>query len=91
MPAEDSLTVARGFIGAYPNAFYRVSREALEEFIQAVAELDSEEDYRAFAARFGVRRNAPDFWAHSDALHAAYLEQAPIAAGLFDYNRLENR
>ena len=91
LPSEDTLTITRGFIGAYPNAFYRVTKEALPDFTTAVTNLASEEDYHALVSRFGVRRTDPDFWAHSDMLHAAYKNLAPIEAGLFDYNRLENR
>jgi hypothetical protein len=91
LPDEDGLTVVRGFIGAYPNAFYRVERTKLPEFVSAVASLASEQDYRTLAERFGVRRTSPDFWSHSDQLHRAYRARAPLEAGLFDYNRLENR
>ncbi len=91
LPSEDSLTIARGFVGAYPNTFYQVSREELGDFVQAITALGSEADYQVFAGRFGIRRNDPRFWAHSDALHSAYFKLAPIEAGLFDYNRLENR
>jgi len=91
LPDEDALTVARGFIGAYPNAFYRVARAQLPEFIAAVSGLVSEADYRKLADRFAIRRTSRDFWSHSDKLHKAYRESAPIESGLFDYNRLENR
>ncbi|MEW6543841.1 MAG: fatty acid cis/trans isomerase [Nitrospirota bacterium] len=46
---------------------------------------------RTVAEHFGVRRTSPDFWSHSDQLHRAYRARAPREAGLFDYNRLENR
>jgi hypothetical protein len=91
LPDEDGLTVVRGFIGAYPNAVYRVSRPDLPAFVAAVAGLSSEADYRTLAARWAVRRTSPDFWDQSDRLHRAYRDLAPIEAGLFDYNRLENR
>ncbi len=90
-PDENGLTVAPGFIGDYPNAFYRVQRADLPAFTAAVSKLDSEADYRAFAGRFGVRRTNPAFWAHSDAAHTAYRQNAPAEAALFDFNRLENR
>ena len=35
--------------------------------------------------RYGAR------WATSDAMLEAYERLAPLEAGLFDYNRLENR
>ncbi|WP_342348844.1 fatty acid cis/trans isomerase [uncultured Nitrospira sp.] len=91
LPEEDTVTVVRGFLGAYPNAFYQVEESTLEEFVSAVEHLGSEEDYQALLNRFGVRRSDPDFWMHSDAIQAAYQNEAPIEAGLLDYNRLENR
>ena len=51
----------------------------------------SEDDYRAFAEHFALRRSDPAFWTVSDALHDAYARSAPGEAGLFDYGRLENR
>ncbi len=91
LPDENTLTVARGFVGAYPNAFYRVERTELAAFVEAVRSLQSESDYAALVDRFGVRRGDPGFWAHSDGIHAASAGSRPVEAGLFDYNRLENR
>lgn len=91
VPSEDTLDVARGFIGTYPNAFYKVSRAELPGFASAVATLKGEVDYAALQERFGVRRTDPDFWRVSDALHAIYRRTRPIEAGLFDLSRIENR
>jgi hypothetical protein len=91
VPAENTLTVVPGFIGAYPNAMYRVQDNELPALEAAVRGLASEADYRALAGRFAIRRTADGFWAASDALHGAYRQSAPLEAGLFDYNRLENR
>jgi hypothetical protein len=83
--------VVPGFIGSYPNAMYRVQDDELPALEAAVRGLASEADYRALADRFAVRRTSAAFWATSDALHDAYRGSAPLEAGLFDYNRLENR
>jgi hypothetical protein len=91
VPAEDTLTVTRGFVGAYPNAFYVVPRARLDEFVDAVAALATDADYSELAARFGVRRTDPEFWPTSDRLHALYRERWPIEAGLFDLSRIEDR
>lgn len=91
LPEEDNLTLVQGFLGAYPNAFYRIAQHELKAFVDAVEGLEREEDYQALLARFGVRRNDPDFWKHSDEIQMAYYQSAPIEAGLFDYSRLENR
>ena len=91
LPDEDGLTVSRGLIGTYPNAFYRVGQQDLPEFIAAVAGLTGEADYRKLAERFAVRRTSQDFWSHSDKIHEIYRRIDPLGAGLLDYNRLENR
>jgi hypothetical protein len=91
LPDENTLTVVPGFIGAYPNVLYVMPRAALPEFTEAVRRLSSEADYQALADRFAVRRTHPEFWTYSDALQSAYARVDPDEAGLFDYNRLENR
>lgn len=88
---EDTLTVAHGFIGAYPNALFQLNRSELPQFRAAVAGLGSERDFQRLMDRFGIRRTDGRFWRHSDTLHRTYRQVAPIDAGLFDYNRLENR
>lgn len=91
LPKEDTLTVARGFVGAYPNAFYRINAEQFPDLVTRIKTLGGEDDYAALLDRYGVRRSDPAFWEHSDDLFAAYQNLAPIEAGRFDYNRLENR
>ena len=91
LPDEDDLTLVNGFIGAYPNAFFMVNAADLPGFVDGVQRLASEADYRKLLTRFGIRRTDERFWAHSDALHLAYRRWAPREAGLFDYNRFENR
>ena len=91
LPAEDSLLVTNGFIPAYPNAFFVVEASRLAGFVDAVAQLGSESDYSALMGTYGIRRTDQRFWPHSDALHLAWRQSAPREAGLFDYNRFENR
>lgn len=90
-PEEDSLVVVRGIIGAYPNSFLQVPADHLPALAEAVNQLASEADYRRLKDRYGIRRADPDFWHISDQIHADYFRQQPFAAGLLDYNRLENR
>ena len=85
------MTLAYGFIGAYPNAFFSLQSDQLPEFAAAVKALASDEDYAALLTRYGVRRTDARFWPYSDELQAAYRDWAPLEAGLFDYNRFENR
>jgi hypothetical protein len=91
LPAENTMTVVPGFIGAYPSAIYRLHRSEIKDLAAAIGSLSSEDDYRALADRYVVRRSHPHFWQASDELQEAHLQFSPIGAGLLDYNRLENR
>jgi hypothetical protein len=91
MPAEDTLTVYRGFIGAYPNVFLVIDESEVPEFVAGVSKLKTEEDYQSLLDNYGIRRTDRDFWRYSDELHAAFEKSDPLNYGLLDYNRLENR
>lgn len=91
LPGNDTLSVIPGFIGAYPNAFYVVDENVLGEFVDTISSLGSEADYARLLDAYGIRRTDPEFWFKSDSFHSAYLQSDPIAAGLLDYSRLENR
>ncbi|HSW27096.1 MAG TPA: fatty acid cis/trans isomerase, partial [Burkholderiaceae bacterium] len=91
VPDENTLTVVPGFIGAYPNAILRTTPAELPALTAALGALASPADYGRFADRFVIRRTSTAFWPASDALAAAYRQWSPLEAGLFDYNRLDNR
>jgi len=90
-PDENTLTVVPGFIGAYPNTILRATPAELPALTATLGALASQADYGRFADRFVIRRTSVAFWPASDALAAAYRQWAPLEAGLFDYNRLDNR
>jgi hypothetical protein len=90
-PNEFTLTVAPGFVGAYPNALMHASAAQLPDLVKGIASLSSEGDFRALTDRFGIRRTNDNFWAASDAMMAAYRSWSPMEAGLLDWSRLENR
>lgn len=87
IPAEDELTVAKGFIGEHPNLFFQVHEKQLPLFAADVAAIDSEAAWLQLRERYSVPRNAPWFWAISDKFHRRHLEADPLYHGLFDYNR----
>ena len=88
---EQTLTVVEDVVGSYPNAFYQLQEQQLPDFVERVANLQSEQDYKKLLRLYGIRRNNKQFWAFSDAVHDYYLQNKPIEAGLLDFNRLENR
>jgi hypothetical protein len=91
IPEEDYLTVVKGFVGSYPNVFFQVPEQNLEQFVTSIIGLENEGDYSALVDRYGTRRNATWFWRLSDKFHARYRRDHPVEAGLFDLNRYENR
>jgi hypothetical protein len=91
IPEEDTMSVIPGFLGAYPNAFFKVNDHDLERFVGMISSMRTEGDYARLLDNYGVRRTSPNFWRQSETFHAAYEMDAPVEYGLFDYNRLENR
>ncbi len=90
-PERDRITVVKGILGTYPGAFWHTTESQLEAMVTELATLHTEDDYRAFMSRYGIRRTNSNFWQHSDNIHQRYLQQNPINYGLLDFNRLENR
>jgi len=90
LPEENSLTVVRGFIGAYPNYFFQVNESEIGSFAGRISKMTTREDYEALKENYGVHRNAPWFWHISDKFHQMQKEQDPVNAGLFDFNRYQS-
>ncbi len=90
-PEQDSVTVVKGIIGAYPGAFWVINENQLPALVADVKALHTEEGYRRFMDRYGIRRTDMRFWKYSDKLHQRYREVNPVRFGFLDYNRLENR
>ena len=91
LPKEDNLTVSYGFIGAYPNVFFKLSTEQLPDFVQQVSSIKTNEDYVRLLDSYAVRRTSPSFWDYSDQMHRAFKQSSPINFGYLDYNRLANQ
>jgi len=91
LPAEDSLSVLRGVVGTYPNAFFHVKENELLEFTHALTTMETEQDYSTLKDEFSVRRTNEKFWQYADKLHLLYKNGQFKDSGLLDFNRLENR
>ncbi|MFC6671744.1 fatty acid cis/trans isomerase [Marinobacterium aestuariivivens] len=91
LPEEDSLILANGVLGVYPNQFFRVEADSVADFVQRLSQLRSESAYSETLDHYGLRRTASGFWQYSDRLHRDYRALRPLEAGILDYSRLENR
>jgi hypothetical protein len=91
IPEDDTLNVIRGhFGGSYPNFVFEVSAAEARAFVDALLAVASEADFERFAARYGIRRTDPRFWATLDWLHDDLRRAKPTEFGLYDINRYEN-
>ena len=91
LPEENTVTVARGIIGSYPNVFMRVQNSEISRFVDEILSLQSARQYETLLDNYGIRRTDPDFWKFSDEVHELLYAQNPIEYGRLDYGRLENR
>jgi hypothetical protein len=89
--SNDSLTVVDWLEGSYPNFFFSVDIDDVEQFAERYAALQNSEDYERFVSAYGIRRTNSDFWATADWFQDASLREKPVEAGIFDLNRYENR
>jgi fatty acid cis/trans isomerase CTI len=83
-PQEDALTVRAGVLGAYPDMFFVVPENEIEEFARAIARLKSAGDYERLVDAFGVRRSDEKFWPVYDAINSTHLASGPSRAGILD-------
>jgi len=88
---SDTLTVVPWLEGSYPNFFYDVPLEQIEQFAQRYRQVDSREDYERFVGIYGIRRTNHRFWAIADWFQEQYRREQPVESGLFDFNRYRNR
>ena len=91
LPEENTVTVARGVVGSYPNVFMRVQSADIGNFVDQVLAMRTSMDYELLLDNYGVRRTDPEFWIFSDEVHQLLYEDNPIEYGRLDYGRLENR
>jgi hypothetical protein len=89
--AHDTLTVVRGTEGSYPDFFFVVEPEELEDFANRYINIQTRDDYEHFVGIYGIRRTNDSFWETADWFQDEYAEQEPVQSGLFDLNRYTNR
>jgi hypothetical protein len=89
--AHDTLTVVKGLEGSYPNFFFVVEPDELEDFSSRHINIRTRDDYERFVGIYGVRRTNDTFRETADWFQDEYAGQEPVLSGLFDLNRYANR
>jgi hypothetical protein len=90
IPEADRISVYPGFIGSYPNFFFSVAQEQLDEFIALIENAKTENDIDLIYSKFGVRRTNPEIWQQADWFNEQHKAYRGLEAGLLDMNRYDN-
>ncbi|HXV36481.1 MAG TPA: fatty acid cis/trans isomerase [Myxococcota bacterium] len=90
VPEDDTLTIARGYLGSYPNFVFEVPIDEIEAFASALRAVGGATDFEALVSRWGVRRTSPRFWGAVDWIHEDDRRRNPSEAGIFDFGRYLN-
>jgi hypothetical protein len=90
IPDQDTLTVARGYLGSYPNLVFEVSVDDVDSFTQTLTSVGNAADLEKIVDRWGIRRTSPRFWDTVDWIHRDSQTRNPTEAGLFDFGRYKN-
>ncbi len=88
---HDTLTVVNGIEGSYPNFFFVVEPQELEDFTRRILDVASRDDYEQLVGIYGVRRTSDAFWETADWFQDFYARQEPMLYGILDLNRYANR
>jgi hypothetical protein len=89
--SEDTIDIVEGFVGAYPNFFFEIKYEDLDDFAEQYEKIDSYEKYDALVEKYGIRRTHKDFWKKADWFQEKYRREQSRFAAIIDLNRYQNR
>ena len=93
-PQHDTLSIVRGHVGSYPNAFAKVSADGMDAFVDAWVKVKDEITYYLMAREYFARRTTPTFWDEYDWHCQTFLAAKPVEGGYFDlyrYSRIADK
>jgi len=90
VPADDTMTLAHGISGSYPNFIFDVTPDEVNSFVDSVLAIRDDAAMDQLVEHYGVRRTSPRFWSTVDEIQAEYARAAPTEASLFDLDRYKN-
>ncbi len=90
IPEQDTLTIARGYLGSYPNFMFETKATDVAAFTRELTLVKNAADFEEFVTRWGIRRTSPRFWEAADWIHSDARRRSPIEFGLYDFNRYVN-
>jgi hypothetical protein len=90
-PDNDTLNIAPGYYGSFPNLFFRINLNQAQRFLTDLRMLKAgDQSFARFVKLYGIRRNDDTFWEMSDWFNDNYRQHEPIESGIIDLNRYAN-
>lgn len=89
-PGIDSLSIFQDYVGSFPNLFFSVHENELQDFVTAIENIRTQNDYDKFKQSWGIARTHKDFWQFSDWFYDNAQTLNPSDSGLFDLTRYDN-
>lgn len=86
-PAEDTLSIVPGILGAYPNQFLFVEEQNLAEMVEKVLTINTEEQFKEFLKSYGIHRREDRIWHYYDLANAYFTQVDPVEGGVLDLSR----
>jgi hypothetical protein len=90
IPEQDTLTIAHGYLGSYPNFLFEADVAEIDAFTRDLTSVGNAADFEKFVDRWGIRRTSPRFWNAVDWIHSDARRRNPTEAGIFDFGRYNN-
>lgn len=88
-PQQDTLTIRKGILGAYPNMLFEVDERDVSTFTSLATLIRSANGFKTLVDRFGVKRTSPRFWEVFDRIGAVARAYEPLNWGTLDLTRYE--
>ncbi len=87
---RDYSSVYRGIVGDYPNAFFEIPQERVQEFFTRLAKVSSDAEWLALRREFLVGKNSDNFWKSTDFYHSWMAQNEPVEGGILDLREYDN-
>lgn len=88
-PEEDTLTIRKGVWGSYPNFFFNIVPEEIDQFVTEAMAVKREQEFVLLAQKYGVPSMSPKFWPTYDAINKYYHKTEPREFGILDLTRYD--
>lgn len=86
-PEEDTLSIVKGFHIFYPNYFFEVEEDKLDDFKNLIFKISNLQDFKNLMEAYGVSRTSEKFWGIYDQLNESFSRVEPVSFGYLDLTR----